>query len=295
MAEQAAEGVGQPGSAAAACAARCAVPQPKPMLEHIFLAALGVDKQTTACVQEYAEACDVAEDEELPALRSPYTTHLQHRSSSTNQHAPTHLQEYAEDYDLEEDEELEGFYFSSAAGRARVVLGNRRYGAGGFISGGHRQVRAQRGQLQALCWSPHSAVGGQAGGEGSQDARQLAWHVRRKAAGGGWQQGGGAGSIRLECQALWNPLPPRRTPLLPAGTPGGGAQAHQQGGEERRARCGGHAAGAPRWPQLRDTKRRRRAQGAARQRRGAWQRSSSAQRLHPSRCVGGRCTRRKGR
>lgn len=40
------------------------------------------------------------------------------------------LQEYAGDYDLGEDEEIESFYFSSAAGRARVVLGNRRYGEG---------------------------------------------------------------------------------------------------------------------------------------------------------------------
>ncbi|KAL4441859.1 hypothetical protein ABPG77_003775 [Micractinium sp. CCAP 211/92] len=50
-------------------------------------------------------------------------------------------QEYAADYDLAEDEEIEQYYFSSAAGRARVVLGNRRYGEGGFISGGRRQAR----------------------------------------------------------------------------------------------------------------------------------------------------------
>jgi hypothetical protein len=50
-------------------------------------------------------------------------------------------QEYAGDYDLAEDEEIESFYFSSAAGRARVVLGNRRYGEGGYISGGRRQAR----------------------------------------------------------------------------------------------------------------------------------------------------------
>ncbi|KAI3434680.1 hypothetical protein D9Q98_002744 [Chlorella vulgaris] len=50
-------------------------------------------------------------------------------------------QEYAGDYDLAEDEEIESFYFSSAAGRARVLLGNRRHGEGGFISGGRRQAR----------------------------------------------------------------------------------------------------------------------------------------------------------
>lgn len=36
----------------------------------------------------------------------------------------------ADEYDLAADEEIEAFYFSSAAGRARVVLENRRFGAG---------------------------------------------------------------------------------------------------------------------------------------------------------------------
>lgn len=54
---------------------------------------------------------------------------------------PLSPQEYAGDYDLAEDEEIESFYFSSAAGRARVLLGNRRHGEGGFISGGRRQAR----------------------------------------------------------------------------------------------------------------------------------------------------------
>jgi hypothetical protein len=42
------------------------------------------------------------------------------------------------DAELEEDEEIESYYFSSAAGRARVVLGNRRWGEGGYMrAGGH--------------------------------------------------------------------------------------------------------------------------------------------------------------
>jgi hypothetical protein len=40
------------------------------------------------------------------------------------------------DAELEEDEEFESYYFSSAAGRARVVLGNRRWGEGGFMRAG---------------------------------------------------------------------------------------------------------------------------------------------------------------
>lgn len=40
------------------------------------------------------------------------------------------------DAELEEDEEIESYYFSSAAGRARVVLGNRRWGEGGYMRAG---------------------------------------------------------------------------------------------------------------------------------------------------------------
>lgn len=42
------------------------------------------------------------------------------------------------DAELEEDEEIESYYFSSAAGRARVVLGNRRWGEGGYMRAGGR-------------------------------------------------------------------------------------------------------------------------------------------------------------
>lgn len=54
----------------------------------------------------------------------------------------TAWQDWAEEYDLASDDEIEAFYYSSAAGRARVVFGNRRFGEGGFISGGRRQARA---------------------------------------------------------------------------------------------------------------------------------------------------------
>lgn len=56
----------------------------------------------------------------------------------------TAWQDYADDYGLEEDEAIEEFYFSSAAGRARVILGNRKFGEGGYISGGRRQARPTR-------------------------------------------------------------------------------------------------------------------------------------------------------
>eukprot|EP00798_Chlamydomonas_sp_ICE-L_P024887 gene24886-10552_t len=43
--------------------------------------------------------------------------------------------------DYDEDDELEDYYFSSAAGRARVVLGNRRFGENGFVQSGRRFAR----------------------------------------------------------------------------------------------------------------------------------------------------------
>ena len=53
-------------------------------------------------------------------------------------------EDYDEDEYWEEDEKMEAFYSSSAAGKARIVLGNRRFGAGGYVSGGHRQARPIR-------------------------------------------------------------------------------------------------------------------------------------------------------
>lgn len=50
-------------------------------------------------------------------------------------------EDYDEDEYWEEDEKMEAFYFSSAAGKARIVLGNRRFGSGGYISGGRRLAR----------------------------------------------------------------------------------------------------------------------------------------------------------
>lgn len=50
--------------------------------------------------------------------------------------------DYARYYDeYDDDEEVENYYFSAAAGRARVVLGNRRHGPNGFISSGRMQAR----------------------------------------------------------------------------------------------------------------------------------------------------------
>lgn len=49
--------------------------------------------------------------------------------------------EYADDLDLAEDDVIEEFYFSAAAGRARVTIGNRRFGEGGYIASGRRQAR----------------------------------------------------------------------------------------------------------------------------------------------------------
>ena len=43
--------------------------------------------------------------------------------------------------EFEDDDEVEAFYFSAAAGRARITLGNRRFGEGGFMAAGRQQAR----------------------------------------------------------------------------------------------------------------------------------------------------------
>lgn len=54
---------------------------------------------------------------------------------------------YYEEYD--DEEEVEDYYFSSAAGRARVVIGNRRHGPNGFLSSGRIQARPSGATHQA--------------------------------------------------------------------------------------------------------------------------------------------------
>ncbi|GMH35597.1 hypothetical protein BSKO_03465 [Bryopsis sp. KO-2023] len=44
-------------------------------------------------------------------------------------------------YDEEDIDEVEDYYFSSAAGHARIVLGNRRFGRSGYISAGHNYAQ----------------------------------------------------------------------------------------------------------------------------------------------------------
>ncbi|GLI58446.1 hypothetical protein VaNZ11_000070 [Volvox africanus] len=46
-----------------------------------------------------------------------------------------------EEDDFDEDEQIEKYYFSSAAGRARVVLGNRRLGENGYMRAGRMYAR----------------------------------------------------------------------------------------------------------------------------------------------------------
>lgn len=54
------------------------------------------------------------------------------------------LQEY------DDDEAVEDYYFSAAAGRARITLGNRRFGENGFVSSGRSYARPAR--------TPHAQV-----------------------------------------------------------------------------------------------------------------------------------------
>ncbi len=48
--------------------------------------------------------------------------------------------------------QVEDFYFSSAAGRARIVLGNRRWGENGYVASGRQQARpVQRAASKVKC------------------------------------------------------------------------------------------------------------------------------------------------
>uniref|UniRef100_A0A383VAZ7 RING-type domain-containing protein n=1 Tax=Tetradesmus obliquus TaxID=3088 RepID=A0A383VAZ7_TETOB len=93
------------------------------------------------------------------------------------------------DAELEEDEEIEQYYFSSAAGRARVVLGNRRWGEGGFMRAGRMYARP----VQNNARTPNAAGGKSAGGKAA------AGKGAGKAAAGGTS--GGAGSSRAAADA----------------------------------------------------------------------------------------------
>ncbi|KAF6262126.1 hypothetical protein COO60DRAFT_1282794 [Scenedesmus sp. NREL 46B-D3] len=64
------------------------------------------------------------------------------------------------DAELEEDEEIEQYYFSSAAGRARV-LGNRRWGEGGYMRAGRMYARP----VQNTARTPNAAGGKAVGGK----------------------------------------------------------------------------------------------------------------------------------
>ena len=57
---------------------------------------------------------------------------------------------YFEEYD--EDEEVENYYFSAAAGRARIVLGNRRWGENGYVSAGRQHARPRVNQSTGKVW-----------------------------------------------------------------------------------------------------------------------------------------------
>lgn len=52
-----------------------------------------------------------------------------------------HEDDYYYGYDEDDIDEVEDYYFSSAAGHARIVLGNRRFGRSGYISAGHNYAQ----------------------------------------------------------------------------------------------------------------------------------------------------------
>ena len=61
---------------------------------------------------------------------------------------------FAQEYD--DDEAVEDYYFSAAAGRARIVLGNRRFGENGYVSSGRSYARPAQETNPQVCSEPTS-------------------------------------------------------------------------------------------------------------------------------------------
>lgn len=60
------------------------------------------------------------------------------------------MQEY------DDDEAVEDYYFSAAAGRARIVLGNRRFGENGYVSSGRAYARPAQNTNTQVSRTLHS-------------------------------------------------------------------------------------------------------------------------------------------
>ncbi|GLC43189.1 hypothetical protein PLESTB_000852600 [Pleodorina starrii] len=74
---------------------------------------------------------------------------------------PYQYQYYDDEEDAyDEDEQIEKYYFSSAAGRARVVLGNRRLGENGYMRAGRMYARPANNNGAGTSQGGGSASGG---------------------------------------------------------------------------------------------------------------------------------------
>ncbi|KAF8071339.1 hypothetical protein HT031_001423 [Scenedesmus sp. PABB004] len=140
--------------------------------------------------------------------------------------------DFYEDYvdaELEEDEEIESYYFSSAAGRARVVLGNRRWGEGGYLRAGRMYARPVQGGGRA---TPNAAGGKAAAGKAA-----VAKGVAKAAAGAGAGPAAGAGSSSGSSS--------RAAPAGAGGSGGAGSSSAAAAATSNRAgRAGGGGSGA---------------------------------------------------
>ncbi|GAX83663.1 hypothetical protein CEUSTIGMA_g11088.t1 [Chlamydomonas eustigma] len=104
-----------------------------------------------------------------------FTQHIHTLDKGALLGASSFDQEHAYDeddyeYDDEVEDEEESYYFSSASGRARVVLGNRRFGENGFVRGGRlmaRPVQSPGPSYSAASSSSSSASSKQVGAQGS--------------------------------------------------------------------------------------------------------------------------------
>ena len=84
---------------------------------------------------------------------------------------------YYAEYD--DDEEVEDYFFSGAAGRARIVIGNRRHGPNGYLSSGRIQARpsgaTQQQNIKVDFLGDISWMDNQAGDADMQNGCQYSW------------------------------------------------------------------------------------------------------------------------
>lgn len=115
----------------------------------------------------------------------------------------------ANDYDEDDfyEDEIEQYYFSSAAGRARVILGNRRFGENGVLRGGRRYARPLPNQNNAAAAASSSSSSAPASKKSRGKGKAPPPGAGAAAPDGSSGAGGGASSSGAAVAAVGLPAP----------------------------------------------------------------------------------------